>query len=168
MRLWSVHPKYLDQRGLCGLWTESLLAQKVLMGETKGYKNHPQLERFKLCEYNLQTIKTYLYYVWSEANNVRGYNFDGRKIKLKTTPKYNRIVLCKNKIPVTTGQLEYEFKHLQKKLWKRDIKQHQKNCGLRWDDFEGFVDKGIEPNPLFKVVEGDIEKWEKVKEESND
>ena len=43
MRLWSLHPKYLDKLGLLGLWRESLLAQKVLLGKTKGYKNHPQL-----------------------------------------------------------------------------------------------------------------------------
>jgi Pyrimidine dimer DNA glycosylase (EC 3.2.2.17)/DNA-(apurinic or apyrimidinic site) lyase (EC 4.2.99.18) len=47
MRLWSIHPKYLDVQGLLGLWREGLLAQKVLLGETKGYRNHPQLIRFK-------------------------------------------------------------------------------------------------------------------------
>ena len=46
MRLWSIHPKYLDARGLVALWREGLLAQKVLKGETRGYINHPQLNRF--------------------------------------------------------------------------------------------------------------------------
>ena len=31
MRLWSLSLKYLDQRGLCGLWVESLLAQATLL-----------------------------------------------------------------------------------------------------------------------------------------
>ena len=47
MRLWSIHPGYLDAKGLVALWREGLLAQKVLLGDTRGYKNHPQLKRFK-------------------------------------------------------------------------------------------------------------------------
>ena len=46
MRLWSLHPKYLDARGLVALWREALLAQAVLRGETRGYRHHPQLARF--------------------------------------------------------------------------------------------------------------------------
>ena len=38
MRLWSIHPKYLGTKGLVALWREALLAQKVLQGNTKGYK----------------------------------------------------------------------------------------------------------------------------------
>jgi len=30
MRLWSLHPRYLDAKGLVALWREGLLAQKVL------------------------------------------------------------------------------------------------------------------------------------------
>jgi hypothetical protein len=29
-RIWSLHPKYLDARGLVALWREGLLAQAVL------------------------------------------------------------------------------------------------------------------------------------------
>lgn len=47
MRIWSLHPKYLDTKGLVALWRETLLAQHVLSGKTKRYKNHPQLARFK-------------------------------------------------------------------------------------------------------------------------
>ena len=43
MRLWSLHPSLLDQKGLVALWREALLAQKVLQGKTKGYRSHPQL-----------------------------------------------------------------------------------------------------------------------------
>jgi hypothetical protein len=38
MRLWTLHPKCLDARGLVVPWREALLAQKVLRGETRGYK----------------------------------------------------------------------------------------------------------------------------------
>jgi hypothetical protein len=47
MRIWSLHPKYLDAKGLVALWRESLLAKQALESKTKGYKNHPQLNRFK-------------------------------------------------------------------------------------------------------------------------
>lgn len=47
MRIWSLHPQYLDRQGLTAGWREGLLAQKVLTGTTKGYRNHPQLRRFR-------------------------------------------------------------------------------------------------------------------------
>ena len=47
MRLWTLHPRYLDARGLVALWREALLAQKVLRGKTRGYRAHPQLQRFR-------------------------------------------------------------------------------------------------------------------------
>jgi len=46
MRIWSLHPKYLDTKGLVALWRDALLARHVLQGKTTGYKNHPQLNRF--------------------------------------------------------------------------------------------------------------------------
>ena len=110
MRLWSIHPKYLDTKGLVALWRESLLAQKVLMGKTKGYKNHPQLERFKQHPNPLGAIAEYLRIVNKEACK-RGYCFDSSKINKRKTTK---------KIPVTKGQLDYEFIFLKKKLEKRD------------------------------------------------
>jgi hypothetical protein len=32
MRLWSLHPRYLDAKGLQAVWREGLLAKKVLQG----------------------------------------------------------------------------------------------------------------------------------------
>ena len=52
MRLWSLHPKYLDIKGLVACWREGLLARKVLLDQTKGYKNHPQLIRFNRSNLN--------------------------------------------------------------------------------------------------------------------
>ena len=60
MRLWSIHPSYLDVKGLGAAWREALLAQKVLEGLTRGYKNHPQLLRFKQAEDPLSAIGTFL------------------------------------------------------------------------------------------------------------
>ncbi|MDI6747818.1 MAG: pyrimidine dimer DNA glycosylase/endonuclease V [Rhodocyclaceae bacterium] len=41
MRLWTLHPRYLDARGLVALWREARLAQAVLGGKTRGYTHTP-------------------------------------------------------------------------------------------------------------------------------
>ena len=110
MRLWSIHPRYLDQKGLVALWREGLLAQKVLQGKTKGYKKHSQLVRFKAQEDPVGSLACYLRFVADEAT-VRGYNFD----RTKLAPCSNVKV-----IPVTKGQIDYEMEHLVKKLKKRN------------------------------------------------
>ena len=80
MRIWSINLGWLDSIGIVALWRESLLARKVLEGNTKGYTNHPQLYRFKSSENPLACIETYLYYVLEEAKK-RGFEFDGGKIR---------------------------------------------------------------------------------------
>ena len=79
MRLWSLHPKYLDPQGLVALWREALLARAVLQGKTKGYKHHPQLRRFQESPSPRRYIAAYLKEVHAEATR-RGYRFDGKKI----------------------------------------------------------------------------------------
>jgi hypothetical protein len=141
MRLWSIHPKYLDRKGLLAQWREGLLAKKVLEGKTKGYKNHPQLERFKQYSKPLDAINAFLYYTLEEARR-RGYNFDEKKI--------NAIRLEKI-IPVNDGQIKYEFEHLLRKLKKRDKK--------KYDDIK--KERKIESNQLFFIRKGGKEAWEK-------
>ncbi len=143
MRLWSLHPKYLDTRGLIALWREALLAQKVIAGRVKAFKNHPQLERFRNSATPGKAIKNYLMGVWEEAER-RGYNFDRSKIGR---------VYPTNRIPVARGQLKYEFDLLRTRLKTRDSLKYQELS---------FIGK-IECHPLFRLVEGKIEKWEKVK-----
>ncbi len=142
MRLWSIHPKYLDAKGLVALWREALLAKKVLKGKIKGYQNHPQLKRFRNQPYPQKAITNYLNTVWKEANR-RGYSFNYSKIGKKTTIE---------RIPVTYGQLQYEFTWLCEKLKKRDPKKYQELLSV----------KEIECHPLFEMVEGPIEEWEKA------
>ena len=144
MRLWSIHPMYLDAKGLLALWREGLLAQKVLLGLTRGYVNHPQLIRFKNTSDPILYIGTYLYYVYLEGL-ARGYRFNVSKIKV-----YNTDI---QPIPVTTGQLLYEFNHLLSKLAKRSHNDYMR--------LQSVVE--IIPHPIFKPVPGDIEAWEKVK-----
>jgi hypothetical protein len=142
MRLWSLHPSLLDRAGLVGLWREGLLAQKVLLGATEGYRHHPQLERFRQSRNPVRTIATYLWSVADEAKE-RGYNFDVSKIVMKR----GKII-----IQVTEGQLAFELMHLKQKLRLRDPQQLQ------------LVEKheGVKANPTFQAVEGPIARWERT------
>ena len=110
MRLWSVHPKYLDARGLVAQWREGLLAQAVLRGRTNGYRHHPQLQRFRAQPSPLGAIADYLRGVHAEAVN-RGYAFAARKISPAR---------ASGVIAVTRGQLMHEWSHLMAKLAIRD------------------------------------------------
>lgn len=143
MRIWSVHPMYLDTKGLVALWREALLAKQVLEGRTKGYTNHPQLHRFKACSDPVGAINSYLTEVYNEAVQ-RGFEFDRGKIGIS---KPNLI------LPVTNGQIQYEIKHLAAKLMNRDPD--------RFKEFSKLTK--IKPHPIFKKVKGKIEKWEIVK-----
>lgn len=146
MRLWSLHPKYLDSKGLVALWREGLLARAVLKGKTKGYTNHPQLNRFKKQKHPILFLDTYLSHVYLESNK-RGYNFNHEKIGVEMTSK---------QIPVTRGQLIYELEHLLRKLKERDQE--------RYNELKKIMDKNDSPlpNSLFNVIPGDIEPWEKL------
>ncbi|NIM03499.1 hypothetical protein GTN66_05050 [bacterium] len=143
MRLWSLHPKYLDTRGLIALWREALLAQKVIAGRVKAFKNHPQLERFRNSAAPEKAIENYLMGVWEEAKG-RGYNFDRSKIGR---------VYAMNRIPVARAQLKYEFDLLCTRLKTRDSIKYQELSTVR----------KIKCHPIFRLVEGGIEEWEKVK-----
>lgn len=144
MRLWSIHPRYLDAKGLVALWREGLLAQKVLLGETRGYQNHPQLHRFKQAGNPLGAIASYLRCVHAEATS-RGYHFDRNKIINRRSSA---------RLPVNSGQLEYEFQHLLQKLIQRDGDLYNRLKGV----------KGIEPHPMFEKRRGGIEVWEVQRE----
>src|SRR5215468_8988915 len=101
MRLWSLHPRYLDAKGLVALWREALLARAVLRGETRGHRHHPQLQRFLAHRTPRSAINTYLAQVLKEAE-ARGYRFDASKVG----PVRARV-----RIVSTVGQVEYEWNH---------------------------------------------------------
>lgn len=140
MRLWSVHPRHLDAQGLVALWREALLARAVLRGETRGYRHHPQLARFRSHPAPRSAINAYLAAVLEEARS-RGYDFDARKVGP---------VRASAPIRVATGQLEFEWKHLLRKLRARSPALYR-----RWQA------RAPEPHPLFRVVSGPVEAWER-------
>ena len=144
MRLWTLHPKHLDARGLVALWREALLAQKVLRGATRGYKHHPQLRRFSRLADPSAALAAYLTAVHAEATR-RGYQFDATKIGPN--------LFC-GKLTETRGQLLYEWRHLQRKLKTRDPERYRACLKLRTP----------EPHPLFRIIPGNVRDWEKVRE----
>lgn len=128
--------------GLVALWREGLLAQKVLLGQTRGYRSHPQLARFRASPDPVLCIGCYLAEVAGEAGR-RGYRFDGAKIALSGE--------CP-KMEVRQGQIGYEWQHLLRKLAARAPDVHEKNKALA----------APESHPLFTIVPGGIEEWERV------
>lgn len=142
MRLWTLHPKYLDPRGLVALWREALLARHVLEGRTRGYRHHPQLERFRASPDPLAAIGAYLAAVHDEAVR-RGYAFDGSKLGTRHSPP---------RLPETRGQLEHERRHLLAKLEVR--------APDRYRELTCVSDP--EPHPLFRLVAGGIRAWERA------
>jgi hypothetical protein len=140
MRLWSLHPKYLDAHGLTALWREALLAQAVLRGRTRGYRHHPQLQRFAECGAPRAAIARYLRAVQAEAEE-RGYRFDASKIG-----RGGRI----HSLAVTRGQLNYEWQHLQHKLRVRSPAWLDRLPAISVPD----------AHPMFRVLRGGIASWE--------
>lgn len=141
MRLWSLHPKYLDARALVALWREALLAQAVLRGKTKGYARHPQLHRFRERASPVGSIAEYLRVVHHEAET-RGFRFAVDKISRSRGNE---------RLTVSRGQLLFEWRHLRQKLRARDPKR----CGE-------LATRSIpEPHPLFRVVPGAVAQWER-------
>jgi hypothetical protein len=140
MRLWSLHPKHLDAKGLVALWRETLLAKHVLLGRTRGYRHHPQLIRFKESNNPVDAINQYLATIYETAVE-RGYRFDRRKVNWRFES---------TTIRVSRGQVAYETKHLLKKLKVRDKEQHRAVLKLR----------RMACHPIFRVVAGGIAKWE--------
>jgi len=143
MRIWTLHPRYLDRQGLLALWREGLLAQAVLNGNTKGYRHHPQMERFRNQGDPLAAIGAYLAAVHDEAVR-RGYKFDANKIGARY-PSF--------RITETRGQLLYEWRHLKAKLSRRSpavlVKYAKITAPL--------------PHPFFKIVRGPVRDWERQK-----
>jgi hypothetical protein len=142
MRLWSLHPQYLDPQGLVALWREALLAQAVIRGQTRGYKHHPQLARFLAAPSPKKAIAAYLRGVHAEATR-RCYRFDAGKIG-----RGGEV----DTLAVSRGQLAYEWQHLRRKLAGRSPS---------WLAGLPAVKKPL-PHPLFHVVAGGVAEWEVV------
>ena len=142
MRIWSLHPTHLDRAALVACWRETLLAQAVLAGRTKAYQRHPQLERFRAQPDPLGTVGAYLSGVADEAD-ARGYRFDRSRILSPGTPDASLLV--------TDGQLALEWAHLGAKLTQRSPA-----------DAERWRASTPSAHPLFTIVPGGVETWERA------
>lgn len=141
MRLWTVHPAYLDTAGLTAAWREGLLAKAVLRNRTRGYRHHPQLERFRAAPRPLAAINAYLAGLYAEAQ-ARGYRFDRSKLGRTGT---------RVRLRATRGQLAHEWAHLLAKLRRRSPARFAAQRRIR----------GPRPHPLFVMVPGPVAPWER-------
>jgi len=142
MRIWSLHPRYLDRQGLTACWRETLLAQAVLEGATRGYTRHPQLERFRAAPDPLGAIGDHLAGLAEEAT-ARGYRFDRGKVHRRSEPPV--------RLDVTSDQLAFEWEHLLRKLSTRNPELARQWAGVERPD----------AHPLFAVVDGPVASWER-------
>jgi hypothetical protein len=145
LRLWSLAPKYLDWKGLNALWREGLLAQAVLLGKTKGWIKHPQLTRFKNHNKPVHALGFYLLKIYEESCR-RGYKYS----QFKITQPENEV----DPIEISSGQLIYESHILVERLKKRSPKKYKEIIQL-------VKTNHLDPHPMFVVVEGEVEFWEK-------
>ena len=114
----------------------------MLAGKTRGYRNHPQLERFREQADPLASVDAYLWVVQQEAAR-RGYRFDGSKLgECQEAPG----------IPVTAGQLALEWAHRGRKLEARSPQVAQ-----QWAEVQA-----PEPHPSFKPAPGGVAGWERA------
>lgn len=144
MRIWSLHPQYLDRQGLVACWRETLLAQAVLAGRTRGWDRHPQLERFRAAPDPLDALGSYLEAIAVEADE-RGYRFDRSRIDRVSARQTEAL-------SVTTGQLAFEWSHLTAKLAVRSPDLLELWSGVTTP----------EPHPLFHALDGPVAGWERV------
>jgi hypothetical protein len=172
MRLWSVHPRYLDRQGLTAAWREALLAQKVLTGTTRGYRNHPQLVRFTPPgwpppPFPERAVRvpgtayvpepqppappeprdpghaiTTFLHGIADEAAARGYVFDRSKVLHPPDPDL--------RLEVTDGQLAHEWGHLRAKLAERSP-----DVLARWSGVEV-----PDPHPMLVVAPGPVAPWE--------
>jgi hypothetical protein len=142
MRLWTLHPKYLDPQGLVAAWREALLAKAVLLGRTRGYRSHPQLTRFHAARRPLAALNSYLLAIHEEARR-RGYTFDARKLGRARDPRL---------LPATTGQVDHEWRHLRAKLRRR-----HPGWLARWRNVTV-----PDTHPSFRLRAGPIAPWERT------
>jgi Pyrimidine dimer DNA glycosylase len=144
MRIWTIHPKYLDARGLVALWREALLARSVLRGYTTGYRRHPQLIRFRSEPQPVACLNAYLGAIYQEAAR-RGYHFDRRKLGRATG---------QHRMMATSGQVAFEWRHLKRKLRARSPAAYR---AVR-------SESEPDPHPLFVITPGPVSTWERTDE----
>lgn len=142
MRLWSLHPRLLDRAGLGACWNEAALARRVLLGQTRGYRHHPQLARFRAAPVPLAALAVYMAFVHAEATR-RGYRYNPALI-----PAADGFA---GQIPVTAGQVAHEWQHLLAKLQRRNPAAHRRALAC-----------GPELHPMFYLIPGPVEVWERA------
>lgn len=151
MRIWSFHPKYLDKQGLSRAINEGIAGNKALRKTGEGYppswEKHSQLERFKTTA--IPGIYSQLY-----LDRLFMIKYNSWMLETNQEPFFDDIENPYPKLKVTIGQLKYEWQRYLKKISKRSPKLYEELKSIELP----------EPHPLFNIIDGDVESWEKVKQ----
>lgn len=163
MRVWSIHPAYLDTKGLVASWKEGIQGLNALRNPRKPngkwamFAHHPQLIRFKRFENPELCLSEYLHFIADEADR-RNYNFNRNLIlpRLDENPY---------QIWITCGQLIYEWDFLSHKVTCRTgFWEYGKPTINGKSTVETIASWSCVVHPMVVLIPGDIECWEKVKE----
>jgi hypothetical protein len=141
MRIWSIHPKYLDSKELLNLWNETIQAKNEFLTKFSGHFSNKQLERFLDLKNPLEAINSYMSSIYREAVK-RDFSVDDSFMDWDFDDSIQ--------IPVTAGQISHEISKLKSRLRERDEKKLQKLNGRTF----------LELHPIFYSVPGTIEEWE--------
>lgn len=146
MRLWSIHPQYLDTKEFVACWKDAIDASAIIKRDDRNiHKIYPQLSRFNDIIPSKPAINKYLMFMYYNSI-IRGYRFKHKNIDFKEIEKNPGI-----RILVTRGQLNHELKIVRKILEDRDSELL---------DSPIYSYREVEPNPMFMVITGGIEQWE--------
>jgi len=144
MRLWSFHPMYLDKIGYARVINEAVAGYHAYMKTGKGYpaawEKHSQLARFKAHPSDF--LRDYIKFLidYKRYIQLKEIDFPGSFL-----PDLNSCMT------VTEGQLDYEWKRYLSKLKIRNF--------VKYSELKYIQPK---PHPLFTVIKGDVEHWEKI------
>ena len=142
MRLWSLHPRYLDPKGLVALWREALARPGRAPGAIPG-----DIATIPSCS---DSARSPLRVAASPSTFGPCTRNRSSEATASTGAR-----LCTGgtvaRVDVTRGQLDFEWRHLLAKLEKRNppVLEALQNTG------------DPAPHPLFRVVPGAIEEWER-------
>jgi hypothetical protein len=129
MRVWTIHPKYLDDKGLGGVWMDALLVQKLVHGgECGNYRKHPQCQRWLKGPMERYLLSIYLIEVWLEAK-MRGFDYKHEKITMVDAP--NSASNQPSRMLVDAEEVKVEKDLLVTKL--RDRGEDQRALDLEMD-----------------------------------
>jgi len=151
MKIYLMHPSYLDSKRLVETWRSSVLIKNVLIG--KGGKNlfyNKYVCLFSRSHYPINFIIRYMIDVKAEADK-RDFKFDSGLI-LSWSAKENRRWHVSMEEEQPNVKLEIKWPQLQQEARKLLLRYFGKRHNYYHKLNEDFVKKDVKANNAFKVL----------------